>query len=178
MQARQSLEIRQQQLLALTPQLQQSIRFLQLSTHDLDQEISQALLENPLLERADDVSADGDAQVTELPEQDSPPSLIEWPSRPLLRDDDDTRPEAPQEDTLRDHLLRQLHATHAQPRERALVTLLIDDLNDNGYLSMAMDEMLDWLPPELGIEADEIQCALRLLQLWCQRQQLLLANFQ
>ncbi|MFC3337199.1 RNA polymerase factor sigma-54 [Paracandidimonas soli] len=166
MQARQSLEIRQQQSLALTPQLQQSIRFLQLSTHDLDQEISQALMENPLLEREDDFAAEGESvpQATEVPEQDALPSLMEWPSRSPLREDDDTRLEAPQEDTLRDHLLRQLHATHAQAQERALVTLLIDDLDDNGYLSMSMEEIVDWLPPELGIEADDMLCALRLLQ--------------
>ena len=50
-QSRQSLELRQRQQLALTPQLQQSIRFLPLSTHELSQEIAQALLDNPLLER-------------------------------------------------------------------------------------------------------------------------------
>src|SRR3546814_7123978 len=42
MQSRQSLELRQHQQLALTPQLQQSIRFLQLSTHELEQEVAQA----------------------------------------------------------------------------------------------------------------------------------------
>src|SRR5262249_49158765 len=42
------------QHLALTPQLQQSIRLLQLSTLELNQEIDQALADNPLLEREDD----------------------------------------------------------------------------------------------------------------------------
>src|SRR5690606_26598516 len=88
MQARQSLEIRQQQSLALTPQLQQSIRFLQLSTHDLDQEISQALMENPLLEREEDFSADVE---TVLPSQEGAepaelPSLADWPSRSRSRE--------------------------------------------------------------------------------------------
>jgi RNA polymerase sigma-54 factor len=61
-----SLQFRLSQHLALTPQLQQSIRLLQLSTLELNQEIEQALVENPLLERDDDplatsmrVAADG-----------------------------------------------------------------------------------------------------------------------
>jgi len=48
---RQTLQLKLSQHLALTPQLQQSIRLLQLSTLELNQEIEQALQENPLLER-------------------------------------------------------------------------------------------------------------------------------
>ncbi|NBS97859.1 MAG: hypothetical protein EBT08_17200, partial [Betaproteobacteria bacterium] len=50
---KQSLQLRFSQHLALTPQLQQSIRLLQLSTLELNQEIEQMLVENPLLERVD-----------------------------------------------------------------------------------------------------------------------------
>ena len=45
------LSLRVSQHLALTPQLQQSIRLLQLSTQELSQEIEQMLDENPFLER-------------------------------------------------------------------------------------------------------------------------------
>ena len=48
------LELRPGQHLTLTPQLQQSIRLLQLSTLDLEAEISQVLAENPLLDREDE----------------------------------------------------------------------------------------------------------------------------
>ena len=63
---KQSLQLRLSQHLALTPQLQQSIRLLQLSTLELNQEIEQALQDNPLLEREEVVeaaafSASGDA---------------------------------------------------------------------------------------------------------------------
>src|SRR5262249_35821005 len=61
-----SLQLKLSQHLALTPQLQQSIRLLQLSTLELNQEIDQALADNPLLEREDDplaaslrIAADG-----------------------------------------------------------------------------------------------------------------------
>ena len=51
---KQSLQLRVSQHLALTPQLQQSIRLLQLSTLELHQELEQILTDNPMLERVDD----------------------------------------------------------------------------------------------------------------------------
>src|SRR5215472_12891347 len=61
-----SLQLRLSQHLALTPQLQQSIRLLQLSTLELQQEVATAIAQNPLLENEDDwiasplrVAADG-----------------------------------------------------------------------------------------------------------------------
>src|SRR5271166_500025 len=48
---KQSLQLKLSQHLALTPQLQQSIRLLQLSTLELNQELDKFLEENPLLER-------------------------------------------------------------------------------------------------------------------------------
>ena len=51
-----SLQLRLSQHLTLTPQLQQSIRLLQLSTVELNQELERILQENPLLEREDGTS--------------------------------------------------------------------------------------------------------------------------
>src|SRR5574337_318435 len=56
-----SLQFRLSQHLTLTPQLQQSIRLLQLSTVELNQEIDRLLMENPALERED--VEDGEAHV-------------------------------------------------------------------------------------------------------------------
>ena len=50
-----SLQLKMNQQLAMTPQLQQAIRLLQLSTLDLQQEIQQALDSNPLLELEEDL---------------------------------------------------------------------------------------------------------------------------
>jgi len=50
---KQTLQLRLSQHLALTPQLQQSIRLLQLSTLELNQEIEKFLSDNPLMERDD-----------------------------------------------------------------------------------------------------------------------------
>ena len=51
---KQGLSLRVSQHLALTPQLQQSIRLLQLSTLELSQEVEQMLDENPFLELSED----------------------------------------------------------------------------------------------------------------------------
>ena len=78
------LSLRVSQHLALTPQLQQSIRLLQLSTLELSQEVSQMLDENPFLELSEDLperdefglaqldtpvrQADRDAELTSAPD--------------------------------------------------------------------------------------------------------------
>ena len=53
---KQGLSLRVSQHLALTPQLQQSIRLLQLSTLEMAQEVEQMLDENPFLERTEDIA--------------------------------------------------------------------------------------------------------------------------
>jgi RNA polymerase sigma-54 factor len=53
---KQSLSLRVSQHLSLTPQLQQSIRLLQLSTLEMAQEVEQMLDENPFLERSEEVA--------------------------------------------------------------------------------------------------------------------------
>ncbi|MDH4396023.1 MAG: RNA polymerase factor sigma-54 [Limnobacter sp.] len=75
---KQSLQLRVSQSLTLTPQLQQSIRLLQLSTLELQQEIQQALLENPMLELVDEegnntVSLDSDSSISTPADMDSNP---------------------------------------------------------------------------------------------------------
>ena len=52
---KQALQLKIGQSLTITPQLQQAIKLLQMSTLDLQQEITRALEENPLLERDDEI---------------------------------------------------------------------------------------------------------------------------
>lgn len=166
MQSRQSLELRQQQQLALTPQLQQSLRFLQLSAYELEQEVALAVQENPLLESASDDAGDTGDTVAEVGSD----AEEHWagPSdrvRTSGSEDDDTdRPEAAGAVSLRDHLLEQLRLTRAQPRDVALVSLLIDELDENGYLTTTLPEVLQALPQQLEVADDELSTALRLLQ--------------
>lgn len=64
-----ALQLKLSQHLALTPQLQQSIKLLQLSTVEMQQEIERYLLENPMLEREDEAGGDsfGAAQQFDSP---------------------------------------------------------------------------------------------------------------
>ena len=71
---KQSLSLRVSQHLALTPQLQQSIRLLQLSTLEMAQEVEQMLDENPFLERGDELP---DREEFGLAEADAPVSAGE-----------------------------------------------------------------------------------------------------
>ena len=71
-----SLNLRLSQHLALTPQLQQSIRLLQLSTLELTQEIEGLLESNPFLEPEDEQEAPAAA-----PTSESPPPLALDPSQ-------------------------------------------------------------------------------------------------
>lgn len=193
-----SLQLRLSQHLALTPQLQQSIRLLQLSTLELNQELEQALAENPLLERDDDpqglamrVKPDGSivadvpsstatetSPSAELNGHDAPSpssepsdapldghSLIEWRGQGDATDDDETSPLnwAGTTLSLREHLRAQI-ACQASPRDRALVELLIEALDDDGYFHPTFDELLAMCPAEAAVEPEELLTALRLLQ--------------
>ncbi len=75
---KQTLQLKLSQHLTLTPQLQQSIRLLQLSTIELNQEVERLLQENPLLERAE-AEEDG-ARAEEVPLA-GPNRLSEAPER-------------------------------------------------------------------------------------------------
>ncbi|HEY4637437.1 MAG TPA: RNA polymerase factor sigma-54, partial [Burkholderiales bacterium] len=69
-----TLQFRLSQHLTLTPQLQQSIRLLQLSTVELNQEIERMLADNPILERED---VEGDAQAAFTPPRDTTQSAAD-----------------------------------------------------------------------------------------------------
>lgn len=199
---KQSLQLRTSQHLALTPQLQQSIRLLQLSTLELHQEIEQILSDNPLLERLDDpldrsvrlladgainnAPASGEAvpapgqQAAEGEGASAPAEAdgfdgehergdhdIDWSSGGSAAgsDDEDGRPQLEAGAiSLREHLMEQVRATSLAMRDRALAELVIDALDDNGYLEEPLDDIHARLPEELEIEMDELRCALALVQ--------------
>lgn len=199
---KQSLQLRTSQHLALTPQLQQSIRLLQLSTLELHQELEQLLTDNPLLERLDDpldhsvrLLADGaigsNAAPAEAPPepgaQDAPAPAEaetfeggegegatsnndndgEWGElgRAKTSDDEDSRPQLEASAiTLREHLMEQMRLAVLEARDRALVELIVDALDDNGYLTETLEEIHARMPEELEIDFDELKTALSLLQ--------------
>jgi RNA polymerase sigma-54 factor len=165
---RQSLDIRLGQHLALTPALQQSIRLLQLSSLDLQAEIERALDENPMLEAtsAEEAPPEVYPVVQVVAANPAPsPQGERYSNTPMGRDDDrPERPEASATPSLREHLLAQLGTTRVSQRDAALVGLLIEDLNDDGFLESSLSAICDMLDPQLGVDVGELQAALRLLQ--------------
>lgn len=155
-----SLQLRASQHLALTPQLQQSIRLLQLSTLELQAEIEQALQDNPLLERDEPDEPDGARELRE-----SLRSQRLERSRSGDRDlDDDALPQAAPAPNLADHLLAQVRLLRLSRRDAALVEWLIGELDDNGYLEADADTLVDALPAELEVAIEEVRAALGWLQ--------------
>jgi RNA polymerase sigma-54 factor len=188
---KQTLQLKLSQHLTLTPQLQQSIRLLQLSTLELNQELERFLAENPLLERdenddaavaaparlngsqtsAEAVPERGDAPEGTAPAGEERPAEADWylesGGTGTSREDGDESdyPQlAAESPTLRDHLLQQLSLTALPDRDRRLVAMLVDALDEDGYLTQPLDEIAAMLPPELGVETDELVIALKHLQ--------------
>ncbi len=176
-----NLQLKHSQHLALTPQLQQSIRLLQLSTLELDQELEQILMQNPMLEREEPGMDPGAAPFTP-PAGDAPvdlheESLPDWgqaeawnpEETPSFQwQDNADEPETFQQPsnpiTLVDHLTTQLRLMPLGERDRQLISLLIAHLDESGYLQSPLEEILSSTDPALAIEPDELQVALRLLQ--------------
>ncbi|TMH96110.1 MAG: RNA polymerase factor sigma-54 [Betaproteobacteria bacterium] len=172
-----SLQFRLSQHLTLTPQLQQSIRLLQLSTVELNQEIDRMLMENPALERED---AEGEPEAaapapapaggagaggsTEpaAPDTDWSADIASSWRGPDDDDEGDRSFTAPDTPTLRDHLRGQLSLTNLGDRDRAFVQLLIDALDEDGYLTQPLEEIAALLPAEA--DPEELGIALRHLQ--------------
>ena len=179
-----TLQLKLSQHLALTPQLQQSIRLLQLSTLELEQELETFLQENPLLEREEEEYATTKFSNADSPSDDTtdtvsettPPSSADdeswsgeessYASSAGSFDDDDNDYHDVQAATtsLREHLSWQLGLMSLPDRDRTLVQCLIDALDDDGYLTQSLQELVETLPPEMEIEPEELQIALNHLQ--------------
>jgi RNA polymerase sigma-54 factor len=184
-----SLQLKLSQHLTLTPQLQQSIKLLQLSTLELNDEIERFLAENPMLEREDGDQGDfvpaaatataaheGDTAVAiEAPpdnsshEAGSQDEAQDWSgsgSSSGNRDDDDTDFQDFQAAvvSLRDHLDLQVSLSPLSDRDRALVRFIIEALDDDGYLNQSLEDLLALLPAELDVDLDDLSIALHQVQ--------------
>ncbi|PTQ89429.1 RNA polymerase factor sigma-54 [Agitococcus lubricus] len=198
-----SLNVQLGQHLTMTPQLQQAIRLLQLSTIELQQEIQSALDSNPLLEvdenehfstpsdatpdsssnedtRQDDYETElaaGTLDInnnTDIP--DDLPVDSAWDdiyntssSGSASHDDDDEGFEARSTvaETLYDHLLWQVNLTPFTLTDKTIAVCLIDALDENGYLTVELDDILEAaqnILPDVDIDLDEVVAVLHRIQ--------------
>ncbi|WP_462115569.1 RNA polymerase factor sigma-54 [Lysobacter xanthus] len=160
--------------LVMTPQLQQAIRLLQLSSAELEAELSEAVESNPLLEWDDapDVIALPEAAI----DVDAPDRFEEsWSDGDLdgwaegaggaaSGSDDNTNlaEQVAEPETLHDHLLWQLHLSGLSPRDRMIGVALIEAISDDGYLREPVDAIAATLDPVP--DTDEVLMVLHAIQ--------------
>lgn len=166
------------QSLVMTPQLRQAIRLLQMSTVELQAEVAEAIETNPLLEWADEAyqepvaAGDGDGAAA-APSDDVPPEGEDWaPDEPAWQasgggydeDGDDAAERMAGTETLADHLLWQLHLSPLSARDRRIGAMLIDALDEDGYLREPLASIAEALLPETRASEEEILTVLHQLQ--------------
>ncbi len=188
----------------MTPQLQQAIRLLQLSTLDLQQEIQEALDSNPLLEV--DESSDNDGAEKNSQDSNSESDNIEasastgdnmdsgealekndlpdelpidstWDEyysassapAPGPGSDEDQVFQGETTDDIQAHLMWQMRLTHFSETDRAIAMAIIDSIDESGYLTVSVEDILQSVnsdETEEPIEEDEVECVLKRIQLF------------
>ena len=129
------------QRLAMTVQLQQSIRLLTLPCQELKDTIQKELMENPLLETKEN---DND-NVPEVPEREDwkdqmvATSLYSFQQKKSLSAPFETY--TAEKVSLKSHLLWQAQMDSFSEREKSILFLLISHLNDEGYLNISLEEL-------------------------------------
>jgi len=183
------LQLRIGQQLAMTPQLQQAIRLLQLPTIELQAHVLEALETNVMLEsdedfeatwaldaapdaaresagpRDDEDAGGGDTEpAVEIGDEWSEPSAAE--SETAWSGSGDGEFEIPDESgrTLRDHLLWQLELAHLPPAALAIARAIVDAINDDGYLTESLESVAEAASSEVPADAAAVERVLATVQ--------------
>ena len=191
---KQSLQLRIGQSLTMTPQLQQAIKLLQLSSLELQTEIQQTLDANPLLDQDDNF---GEITIIDFDNSDitlNNASLAENRAEQALPDDlaidasweniydtqaspasgsanasaenrDMFENQAGEEDALRQHLIWQLDCSHLSETDHEIGMAIIDCTDDNGYLTESIEDIHEGLRRQREeLELDEVVAVQHLVQ--------------
>ncbi len=178
-----ALQLRLNQQLTLTPQLQQAIRLLQLSRTELEIELVVALESNPLLEMEEEEesedrhngavaeqreveAADETEALQSDPGNDRPLDLGGEPRASATSYGEDDRPgrEDAQSEDLRDYLLWQLNLTPMSDGDHAIAMALIDAINDDGYLTESSETIAASLADILKVRVEEVEAVRHRIQ--------------
>jgi RNA polymerase sigma-54 factor len=139
------------------------------------------LMENPILEREEPEGEAPFAPPPQIPQTSAAASapaqeesaerrddwVLDFATPARSGDDDeelDRGQSAPDAPTLRDHLNQQLTLTGLGERDRALVAMLIDVLDDDGYLTQSLEEIAALFSADAQVDVEELAIALRHLQ--------------
>jgi RNA polymerase sigma-54 factor len=188
---KQSLQLKIGQHLTMTPQLQQAIRLLQLSTVELQTEVQEALETNPMLDQDDGSGSETPEpaqstdevtqEATKQPEGENQTIPEDLPVDSNWEDVFDTGAtsySAPDMSNsrdimetvtvsgngLHDHLAWQIELTNFSDTDRLIALTIIDSIDDDGYLQISTDELQKLLDGDPVIEADEIEAVIHRIQ--------------
>jgi RNA polymerase sigma-54 factor len=185
-----ALQLRVQAQLALTPQLQQAIKLLQLSSIELEAELNLALESNPLLDIDESEPEDEEVEEFAPPERtasaavessessdaetrDSTPDFDDMPLdlgeerrdyRVNGSDEEGMEAQDAESEDLRDHLLWQLNLTPLSPRDRGIATALIEAINDDGYLEESNEVICSSLADLFAVDVDQVEAVRHRIQ--------------
>ena len=184
-----ALQLRVQTQLALTPQLQQAIKLLQLSSIELEAELNLALESNPLLDIDESeiedeveefvpaehtVSAPVESSDSNSAEPvDSTPEFDDIPLdlgedfreyRAKASDEDGMEPQDAESEDLRDHLLWQLNLTPLSAQDRGIATVIIEAVNDDGYLEESNAMLAESLADLFTVSEDQVEAVRHRIQ--------------
>jgi RNA polymerase sigma-54 factor len=175
-----ALQLRLTQKLALSPQLQQAIRLLQLNRIELREYIQDVLDSNPILERTEEETAD-ELKTAEKAESDASTEsqetaeVADWElenpaSEPWMEGGSyegysgESQIADTDEGSLRDHLLWQINLAHFSDVDTAIAQAVVFGLDDDGYLEETIEDVRASLAPELLVEEDEVLAVLHRVQ--------------
>lgn len=156
------LVIEQAQKLSLTPELIQSIQILQLSNFDLIEYVKSELVENPILENAKSLDETQPIDIQEkLRESDFEAERFRQFEYSADDEEDHTYEQyVSREETLTDHLLLQLSLSKIKSDEAAIGRYIIEAIDDNGYLTMSLEEVAE----ALGEDIEKVDHVLDVIQ--------------
>lgn len=172
------LQLKTSQQLKMTPQLQQAIRLLQLSTAELNLEIREALESNMMLE-IDEPDVDVTDQGIDLELEDKTPEIEISPSHALegnqaydehassfIHSGDVSDIEGAHLGSLKAHLLWQLNLLNLSDIDYVVAVSIIDAIDNMGRLSCSLDEIKETLRGSIEPipEIDEINLVLKIIQ--------------
>lgn len=183
--AEQSLQLRLTQKLALSPQLQQAIRLLQLNRIELREYIQEVLESNPILERTEAESSDpmdgSSSSETEASKSDDTDKDLnldnsDWGEDNAFEEQwGDTSQGGESysgemqladysDGNLREHLLWQINLGHFSPKDAAIAAAIVFGLDDEGFLQDSLDDIRVGLAPEVLVDTDEVLAVLHRVQ--------------
>ena len=184
MQIKPELNLKQTQKLVMTPQLQQAIKMLQLSTIELQDAIEQELMENPALEVDEEKNQmETSLENNEIPKVDdqenSDPEEMGFDDNEYFEeyfieknaqigkseDTEDTKRKflegaVSRDETLQEYLISQLSMIDVDEDLKEIANILISYIDPMGYLSLSVEE----LSKELNISEEIIIKALKVVQ--------------